>query len=477
MNQFLARGFWAAGLLCGVLLDVRAAEPSAQVVFTDLFRGTWQQGWSWEREDKNCWRVGPAGLEVRVQPGNMWGPANNAKNVLVRGIPSPDTSIIEISTMISNRPTAQWEQANLVWYYDGGNMVKLGQELVTGRFSIVMGREQNDQARTVAIVPLDDYRVELRLQGYQNRVRGQFRTAARPIWQDVGECELPVKGGPKVSLHFYNGPANEEHWVRVSQCSVRQLPADGIVWTRPKVEERVLSGKENPSVPGWRIGLPGNMTLFGDGTALKSEANANFEIGAHRFADGAYGWRWDRRSSASKQPLEIGVGQMPKTAEPIIPQGDFDPIPLAQLKSLELETDGVMRLEGDGGNHNLAVRMQLASHQGERHVVIWLDWYGPGSEVGTLRDGNREYGLVPSAEPKGEMQYRIRGLRGIPPHLNLKVFLDDAVKHGLEPDAALRGVWLSNQVWDGSRGGMLVTKMDWVINGRRYSSVPSPAAR
>lgn len=45
--------------------------------------------------------------------------------------------------------TGQWEQVDLCWYLDDSNMVKLGQEMVDGKLSIVMGREQADRARTV----------------------------------------------------------------------------------------------------------------------------------------------------------------------------------------------------------------------------------------------------------------------------------------------------------------------------------------
>jgi len=204
-------------LVCGLLTlnsTIFGAQPD-EMVFQDDFSSKLDDGWFWEREEKSTWRVGPAGLEVRVQPGNMWGSANNAKNVLIRPIPTPVDLPVEISVTFSNSPTAQWEQANLVWFYDDSNMVKLGQELVTGRLSIVMGREENDRARTVAIIPLDDNTVELRLQAVNKRLRGQFRTRHWSQWRDVGECDLPVKGEPKASLHFYNGPPKEEHQTSV----------------------------------------------------------------------------------------------------------------------------------------------------------------------------------------------------------------------------------------------------------------------
>src|SRR5438046_7453776 len=106
----------------------------------------------------------------------MWGPANDAKNVLIRQAPETGAGAIEVSASVENRPTGQYEQVDLVWYFDDKNMVKLGQELVDGKLSIVMGREENDRTRTIAIIPLDSFSVRLRLLVQAKRIRGQFRT-------------------------------------------------------------------------------------------------------------------------------------------------------------------------------------------------------------------------------------------------------------------------------------------------------------
>src|SRR5439155_3504663 len=104
-------------------------------------------------------------------------PVNNAKNVLVRPAPDAAKQNVEVSVTVTNRPTEQYEQVDLVWYYDDSNMVKLGQELVDGKLSIVMGREEKDRTRTIAIIPLDSYSVRLRFRVKGKTVRGQFRPA------------------------------------------------------------------------------------------------------------------------------------------------------------------------------------------------------------------------------------------------------------------------------------------------------------
>ncbi len=210
-----------------VVIALLAITPALadEVLFQDDFKAKLGEGWTWLREHREAWRASERGLEVRLEPGNMWGNANDAKNVLVRPAPDAAQDEIEITVTVENHPTAQYEQVDLVWYYDDGHMVKLGLELVDGKLSIVMGREENDRTRTVKIIPLDAFRVQLRLRVKDNAVRGQFRPAGSDIWQAVGECDLPApaEAKPKISLQFYQGAPEVEHWARVSEFRVRRL--------------------------------------------------------------------------------------------------------------------------------------------------------------------------------------------------------------------------------------------------------------
>ena len=217
-----------AVLLVGVLMlaFVLGADDGGGdggVLFRDTFDGKLADGWSWVREDPKAWRVKGGALEVRIHHGNMWGPANDANNVLTRPLPDAGGKPIEITASVENKPTNQWEQVDLCWYYDDGHMVKLGQELVDGVLSIVMGREEKDRARTISITPLDSEKVELRLTVTGDRVRGAFKTP-KADWRDVGECDLPVKGEPKISLQFYRAAEGSEHWARVTEVTVRRTP-------------------------------------------------------------------------------------------------------------------------------------------------------------------------------------------------------------------------------------------------------------
>jgi O-antigen/teichoic acid export membrane protein/regulation of enolase protein 1 (concanavalin A-like superfamily) len=178
-------------------------------LFSDDFKGKLGEGWSWVRENPATWRISERGLQIRIEPGNMWGGQNNARNLLVRALPATVQEHIEVSVALENRPTNQYEQVDLVWYYDDSNMVKLGQELVDGKLCIVMGREEGDKTRTIAIVPLDpsSAQVEVRFLARTNQLRGDFRLAGAAEWRLAGNCDLPAPANtkPRISLQCYPG--------------------------------------------------------------------------------------------------------------------------------------------------------------------------------------------------------------------------------------------------------------------------------
>lgn len=195
---------------------------SGEVLFHETFGGKFKDGWSWRRENPAGWRIGAGVLEVRLEPGNMWGPANNAKNVLVRDLPEARRPL-ELSVTISNQPTAQYEQVDLVGYYDDSHMIKIGLELVDGKRSIVMGREEKDRTRTIAIIPFELSCVDLRLIFEDQIVRGSFRAAGTIDWHEAGSCDPPASVAPKLSLQCYQGPSAAEHWARIWNVRVRVL--------------------------------------------------------------------------------------------------------------------------------------------------------------------------------------------------------------------------------------------------------------
>lgn len=213
MRKSLLLVAWAMGAVSGTVF-------ADSIVFNDDFHGKLGEGWTWVRENPEAWRTTEAGLEIKIEPGNLWGGTNNAKNVLVRDLPKLDRGALSASVVVENKPTNQYEQVNLVWYYDDSNMVKIGLELVDGEVCLVMGREENDKTRTIAKPPVGATTLQLRLTARGNTIQGEYRTKQSEDWRVAGECELPVKGRAKISLQAYQGPPDAEHWARISKFLV-----------------------------------------------------------------------------------------------------------------------------------------------------------------------------------------------------------------------------------------------------------------
>src|SRR4029453_9028579 len=111
---------------------------------------------------------------------------------LVRPAPDPAKAKVEGSLVLENRPSHQYEQVDLVWYYDDSHMVKIGQELVDGKLSIVMGREEKDRTRTIAIIPLKSFVVTVGCIVNSNQLTGHFRLPGEETWREAGRCDFPA---------------------------------------------------------------------------------------------------------------------------------------------------------------------------------------------------------------------------------------------------------------------------------------------
>ncbi len=211
-----------AVLLCAAAIVAGIAVAAETAIFEDSFKGKLGDGWRWVREDSAAWRAGDGALEIKVQPGNMWGDKNDAKNVLVRDLPKVDSGALTAEVTVENKPTSQYEQVNLVWYYDDSNMVKIGLELVDGEVCMVMGREEGDKTRTIGKPPIGNSvsKLQLRLTARGNMLTGEYRIGATGDWKLAGECDLPVKGDAKISIHAYQGPKDAEHWARITAFRV-----------------------------------------------------------------------------------------------------------------------------------------------------------------------------------------------------------------------------------------------------------------
>ena len=186
------------------------------------------RGWSWKRENPASWCLRDKGLEIKIEPGNMWGGANDAKNVLLIPVAKDlQESGTDVQVTLAHSPTRRWEQADLVWYFRDSHMVKIGLELEHGKNSVVMGREEEDRTRTIKIVPLEKDQVTVRLTVAGNQVRGHYRLTPRDAWTEVGTCTEPRPAGgeeqARVSIQCYQGEQENPHWARITDLRMAAI--------------------------------------------------------------------------------------------------------------------------------------------------------------------------------------------------------------------------------------------------------------
>ncbi|WDQ16474.1 hypothetical protein [Rhodopirellula sp. P2] len=218
-------------LLCSIGLIAAwlpSATPAAEPI-TESFVDGMSDQWRWVRENKAGWKSTQDGLQVLIEPGNMWGKDNDAKNVLLHPIPDTWKEAVDVRVQITQAPKKRWEQANLVWYYSDSTMVKLGLELENGTTNIVMGHETNDRARTIAIIPYPAETVQLRFVVNGSQLLGQYRQPGSD-WKPVGKTTLPSQTStpaPHVSLQFYMGEADSNRWATVSNFQMSPLSEQG----------------------------------------------------------------------------------------------------------------------------------------------------------------------------------------------------------------------------------------------------------
>ena len=184
--------------------------PNEQVFFEDNFDDKLGEGWSWLREDPAHWRIQDGGLEIRVEPGV----AGTVKNALLRAAPdrSEGTFAIEVTVTNHTRPTQQYEQAGITWYHDGNPIFKEVKELIDGDLYIIPGKPA-----------MPTRSVRLRLLVTANSWEAQYCPEGETEFQTAATGELPPPGEDQVSIQCYNGPPDEEHWIRFENFCIKKI--------------------------------------------------------------------------------------------------------------------------------------------------------------------------------------------------------------------------------------------------------------
>lgn len=174
------------------------------VIFEDLFADGLGDGWSWIREHDGFWRIADGGLEIRVEPGVK----DTVKNALVRSAP-PRPYTVEVTIRNHSHPTTQYEQAGITLYNNGEPVFKEVKELIDGDLYIIPGKK-----------PMPADAVRLRLNVTPDAWEAQFSPEGSDIFETAATGELSNENSDQISIQCYNGPEDEEHWIRFEDFKV-----------------------------------------------------------------------------------------------------------------------------------------------------------------------------------------------------------------------------------------------------------------
>lgn len=188
--------------------------------FVDAFRGTMHDAWQWLREEPEAWALTDSGLRIRALPGTLWGPRNDARNVLLRTA-MPLTDGLSSQVTVCNRPAIQGEQGGIIWFVDEANYVKLVKECLDGTVWVVLAREEDDQGTLVSRMPFttgDTVSLKLTLSG--DTMVGQAQAAPGAEWQTVGTCAALAAAQAQLGICVHGGPEDEAHWAELSEFTI-----------------------------------------------------------------------------------------------------------------------------------------------------------------------------------------------------------------------------------------------------------------
>ncbi len=206
------------------LAQNRSDHANDGIRVVEDFRDALDEDWTWVRENPQGWRLTESGLEILVEPGTMWSKTGDAKNVLLRKLPADWKSGVNVTCELWHSPKKRWEQANLVWYFDDGHMVKLGLEIEHGVPNIVMGRKERNQGKTLAIIPYAHPDVQLRFTVKGQKLVGFFRKPGAETWTQAAETNLPtlpVESTAYISLQCYGGEAESNRWAHFGSLKIK----------------------------------------------------------------------------------------------------------------------------------------------------------------------------------------------------------------------------------------------------------------
>ena len=208
------------------IITVTAHGVSAQekILFTDPFVDKLADGWSWVHEDPKDWRLDKGTLVIRTSRGGLWMKDNNGGNILLRTPPEVKEGKLAVEVLVDIEPTNIYENAGLIWYYDDDNYIIMVKEKI-GKDVLVQLVSERD-ANPGRLFTRSSTSTRMSGSGWK------WSAASFPVtighrskeeWLKLGQCDLPLRGEPKIGLTTAYAAKDAEHFTRFSNFRMLQF--------------------------------------------------------------------------------------------------------------------------------------------------------------------------------------------------------------------------------------------------------------
>ena len=202
-----------------------AGGAQEKTLFTDPFVDKLADGWSWVREDPKGWRLDKGALVIRTAVGGLWGKENGGGNIALRTPPDVKEGKLAVEVLVEIEPTSMFENAGLIWYYDDDNYTILVKEKTGADVLVHIVSEREGKAGTAFHKKFNEGKeVWFRMEMEPGKLSGSYRNSPKEEWLKLGECDIPLRGEPKVGLTTAYAARGVEHFTRFSNFRMLQIP-------------------------------------------------------------------------------------------------------------------------------------------------------------------------------------------------------------------------------------------------------------
>ena len=148
---------------------------------------------------------------------------NDVRNLVLRPLTIPEGKTVAVEVRVSNQPSAPYENAGLMLYFDDDHYVGLIKESMGGELVVAMSREVAAEGNVPARQPYNATHVCLRLEVSEKEVSSFHRPSEKDAWRPLGTCQRPHPGPARIGLQASYGHADLKHWVQFRGFRILQL--------------------------------------------------------------------------------------------------------------------------------------------------------------------------------------------------------------------------------------------------------------